>query len=111
MFPLRTILHPTDFTENADRAFQLASGLARDYQAKLILLHAFPVQIVPMFEGGAVPLPMESPRDDRLKKLDQLAVDDSVVSMERKLYEGDPVEGILRVAEESGADLIVMGTH
>jgi nucleotide-binding universal stress UspA family protein len=33
------------------------------------------------------------------------------VEAERRLEEGDPVEAILRVAEEIGADLIVMGTH
>src|SRR5581483_7037138 len=39
MLPLRTIMHPTDFSEPSDYAFRLACSLARDYRAQLIVLH------------------------------------------------------------------------
>ena len=38
MLPLKTILHPTDFSDAAEHALRMALGLARDYSAKLILL-------------------------------------------------------------------------
>ena len=31
MLAIRTILHPTDFSEQSDYAFRLACSLARDY--------------------------------------------------------------------------------
>ncbi len=34
-----TILHPTDLSENSRHAFQTACGLARDNNAKLLVLH------------------------------------------------------------------------
>ena len=39
---IRTILHPTDFAESSEDAFRLACLLARDYAARLVVLHAHP---------------------------------------------------------------------
>ena len=39
MFPLRTILHPTDFSPRSEHARRLALALARDHGAGLIVLH------------------------------------------------------------------------
>src|SRR5689334_10092186 len=39
MLAFKTILHPTDFSEQSSVAFQLACALARDHGARLIVLH------------------------------------------------------------------------
>jgi nucleotide-binding universal stress UspA family protein len=39
MWPLKTILHPTDFSRCSQDAFRLACSLARDHGARLIVLH------------------------------------------------------------------------
>ena len=38
---MKTILVPTDFSANADKACQYAITLAKDLKAKIILMHAF----------------------------------------------------------------------
>ena len=38
MLPIRTILHPTDFSEFSEAAFHLACSMAKDYGAELVLL-------------------------------------------------------------------------
>ncbi len=38
MFPIRTILHPTDLSERSEGAFRAARSLARQYHARLIVL-------------------------------------------------------------------------
>ena len=38
MLALQTILHPTDFSEHSNNAFHLACALARDYNARLVVL-------------------------------------------------------------------------
>lgn len=109
MLPIRTILHPTDFSEQSNYALRLACALARDHGARLILLHvASPPTAI---YGGdvLVPLPPES-HDEEKQRLDRLEVPDTV-STERRLVEGDAATEILYVAEKTGADLIVMGTH
>ena len=47
MTPIKTILHPTDFSANAMPAFRLACALARDYGAKLLLLYVRPLPVAP----------------------------------------------------------------
>jgi len=47
---IRTILHPTDFSENASFAFQTACAIAREKQAKLILLHVMMPSPAPLLQ-------------------------------------------------------------
>src|SRR5208283_3206266 len=42
MLPIHTILHPTDFSARARSAFDLACALARDYDARLVVVHVKP---------------------------------------------------------------------
>lgn len=55
MFPFKTILHPTDFSERSALAFRLACSLARDYGARLILLHVAEPPRTNAVEGVAIP--------------------------------------------------------
>jgi len=111
MFTLRTILHPTDFSQSADQALLLASSLARDHGAGLIILH---VAIPPMSAYGGVMTPPPPPQDYRRlaeEQLHQVQVPGTPIEVERRLEVGLPAEVILRVAQEVHCDLIVMGTH
>ena len=109
MWPPRTILHPTDFSEQAQYALRLANFLARHHSARLILLHVAP----PTHPAGMVP-PGRNPKSYFValrKKLRQLLSLDSGVESKVRTAEGEPGPEILRVAQEIGCDLIVMGTH
>src|SRR5947208_3270916 len=55
MLPIKTILHPTDFSPHANDALQMACALARDYHAGLILLHVRSTPPVPFGEFGVPP--------------------------------------------------------
>ena len=110
MLPLGTILHPTDFSEHSEFAFRLACALARDYKARLVLLHVLPPPII-LYGGGAVPpdpWPTIEEAKARLRELEGRA---HRVRVESQVMEGDPVDMILRAAEETHSDVIVMGTH
>jgi nucleotide-binding universal stress UspA family protein len=110
MLPIRTILHPTDFSDRSGHALQLASALARDYQARLVLLHVIPRPVIGYGEGVIPPEP-EFVREEAQEQLDRLAVPGGGVVAERRLGEGDPAAVILHFAREAHADLVVMGTH
>ena len=57
-------------------------------------------------------LPPRTGWDQELRQeLEQVKVSDASVHISHRLEEGDPVTEILEVAEETHADLIVMGTH
>jgi nucleotide-binding universal stress UspA family protein len=110
MLAVRTILHPTDFSERSQYAFGLACALARDYGARLIVLHVVEVPTV-IYGEGVVPPNPEEVRRAAQEELEQLQVPHANVRPERRLEQGDTVPEILRVAQAVHADLIVLGTH
>jgi nucleotide-binding universal stress UspA family protein len=110
MLPIQTILHPTDFSDRSRNALALASSLARDYGAQLILLHVLPRPIVG-FGEGVIPPDLADLRAEAREDLARVILPDIDVVADRRLLEGDPGTMILKVALEESVDLIVMGTH
>jgi nucleotide-binding universal stress UspA family protein len=110
MLPLGTILHPTDFSENSEFSFRLACALARDYNARLVLVHVIPPPMV-IYAGGPVPAETWPSIDEVREKLRHMEEQTHHVRVESLVLEGDPVDMILRAAEEAQSDMIVMGTH
>lgn len=100
MIPIRTILHPTDFSRHADHAFQLACCLARDQGARVIVLHV----------GEQPPTPPDH-HHALEEQLRRVQAPDAKVRVEHRLEQGAPDGEILRVAQETNCDLIVMGTE
>ncbi|HWG43124.1 MAG TPA: universal stress protein [Gemmataceae bacterium] len=110
MLSLATILHPTDFSEHSEFAFRLACALARDYNARLVLLHVMPPPMI-VYAGGPVPAETWPNTEEVKEQLQQLEAQAHRVRVESQVMEGGPVDMILRAVEETNADLIVMGTH
>jgi nucleotide-binding universal stress UspA family protein len=110
MLPVRTILHATDFSDHSNYAFRLACSLARDYGARLIVLHVAEPPVVIHPEGVVVPFPSDF-KDQLWRELQLLQSDKPKVTVEPCLADGEVVPEILRVAGESRCDLILMGTH
>jgi nucleotide-binding universal stress UspA family protein len=110
MLPIRTILHPTDFSESSRPAFELACALARDYSAALVVTHVVPPTGAFAVDGIAIPLPAEEPYEAHVR-LARVRPADGSVEVEHRLLEGDPITMILKFAEDVKADMIVMGTH
>jgi nucleotide-binding universal stress UspA family protein len=110
MLAIRTILHPTDFSECSALAFRLACSLAHDYAAQLIVLHVAEAPITVASEGLLVvppPLHLEPLRE----KLHRLRPRNPNFPVEHRLVRGDTASEILRVADETHCDVIVLGTH
>jgi nucleotide-binding universal stress UspA family protein len=111
MLPIRTLLHPTDFSERSRFAFQLACALARDYGARLVLLHVGRQPVITPV-GGVIPPEPERYQAELTENLHKLQAQVPQLRVEAKLaIADDPAAEILRVAQETPCDLIVMGTH
>ena len=109
MLPIHVILHPTDFSEQSQHAFRLACALARDHGSRLVLLHVVPSPVV--LAGEGIMLPPPDPADEAIwNQLHQLDVPTGILAL-RQVVQGEAAGEILRLAEETHADLIVMGTH
>lgn len=110
MFPIKTILHATDFSESSDQAFRVACALAADYKARLIVVHVLPAPVVGYPDGIVLSQPEDS-RAEARARLQQLNPGDPAIPIERLLSDGDPVTAIVETAKGRNCDLIVMGTH
>jgi nucleotide-binding universal stress UspA family protein/quercetin dioxygenase-like cupin family protein len=103
MHPIHTILHPTDLSTGSGFAFQMACSLAKDYNARLVLLHVVPPVTAPLLS--------ESPPEPLEKRFPWPQAADPKVRVEHQVVEGNAPEEILRLAENIHCDLIVMGTQ
>lgn len=116
MNEIQTILHPTDFSESASHAQRLARSLARDHEARLVLLHVIPAPY-PVISGlpvGGV-IPAEEPGIRNINEFRNKVETDHPnaegLTIDYRVVEGDPVDAILSVADDEDAALIVMGSH
>ena len=112
----KTIVVGTDGSETASKAVAEAVGLAKAVGAKVLVVSAYePVSDARLREEGRqVPADMQwmvNPREDVDSTLQDAAggAEDAGVEIETFARQGDPADAILDVAEEQGADLIVVG--
>jgi nucleotide-binding universal stress UspA family protein len=99
MFPIKTVLHPTDLTDASSNAFDLTCQIARERGARVVALH-----VVPPPNRHQAEVVVGNP----LASLHEIAPD---VALDTRVEKGDPAGVIVRMAEELKCDLIVMGTH
>lgn len=110
-----SILVATDFSENATRAAQLSSAWFPEARQQLV--HAYSVA----FEGrmrlaGASGEDIERYREDEFsraerKMQEQVQALQANMAVGKLLLHGNPTAVLIREAERSGADLIVIGRH
>jgi nucleotide-binding universal stress UspA family protein len=114
MLPLQTILHPTDFSEHSDYAFRLACSLARDYGARLLVLHVMEwpsLSYAGVMTAPPAPPPSAEQRQAVQEHLRRIRPPDASIRVEHHFEEGEPAATILQVAQKNECDLIVMGSH
>jgi nucleotide-binding universal stress UspA family protein len=111
MLPIKTILHPTDFSELAGHAFQMACALGRDYGARLLVCHVYQPPPLAYGEFGVAPPPLCDAPESLRERLALIRPAEDEVDVQHYLLEGDPAEEIVELARDSLCDLIVMGTH
>jgi nucleotide-binding universal stress UspA family protein len=115
MSPIRKILVPVDFGELSDPALEKAVVFAEALRASVTALHVN--EYVLWGADGGPELTMDSARRIReaaaleLERLADRHRSRNDVEIEGVIRAGVPSSEILNYAKESGADLIVMGTH
>jgi nucleotide-binding universal stress UspA family protein len=114
MLPIQTILYPTDFSSSSTYAFRLACSLARDYGARLTVLHVLeqpPLAYPGVMMAPPPPEPSAETRQACLDKLHQVKPAEPGIPVDHLLVTGDPSVAILQIAQDRHCDLIIMGTH
>jgi len=109
---IKKVLVPVDFSENSKKILEAAGYFSGICQAQLHVV--FVVQSFDDYSGFFVPhMPVAKFEEEMVQaaeqKMDTFLADQK--NIEAKVLVGDVGEEIIRHAEESGMDLIVMGTH
>lgn len=117
MIKLKKILYPTDFSESSLAALPYALSFARDFKARLILMHVVNEQI--FSEGLSLPrlsapeaLGQELAAEaDRQLRMLIPAGERAGLDVEHVILRGMPFLEVIRYAKANDVDLIVIGTH
>jgi nucleotide-binding universal stress UspA family protein len=109
---IKKVLVPVDFSENSRKILDAAGSLSGICQAKLHVV--FVVQSFDDYSGFFVPhMPVAKFEEEMVeaaeKKMEKFI--EGHKDVEAKILVGDVAEEIIRHAEESDMDMIVMGTH
>lgn len=110
------ILVPTDFSSHSTAAVRYAAALAQTFDASVCLVHVYDLLPYALPEGmpAVDAVQVTQLHDAFQKQLDgarRSASDAGAKNTETLLLQGSASAEIVRVAEEQGFDLIVMGTH
>jgi nucleotide-binding universal stress UspA family protein len=112
----RKLLCPIDFSPGSHHALQVATRMAREADAELVLVHAWYAPLATF--GGDYPLPADLVQEnvDAAQRGLAAATDDAIrlgaPRVTSRVLHGVPWDQIVEIAREDPAvDLIVMGTH
>lgn len=112
----RKILFATDYSELSEEALDVATRLAKDEDAVLLIVHVSETEKYPI---GEPCVHEPQPFEPEVEELKTVVPADPTVRYEHRLAYGEPgsvehtkpAEVIVKVAEEEGADMIVLATH
>lgn len=113
MILFKHILVATDFEDSSARVVDVAVEMAKTLDAKLTLLHVWELPIYPYMDFVLTAESLALVQEAAVKRLESAleAVRKSFPAAESLLKGGGPWDGILEAVAETGADLVVMGTH
>jgi nucleotide-binding universal stress UspA family protein len=109
---IKKILVPVDYSENSKKILEAAGYFSTKCQAQLHVV--FVVQSFDDYSGFFVPhMPVAKFEEEMVQAAEEkmekfLAAHKKI---QAKVLVGDVAEEIIRHAEESGMDMIIMGTH
>jgi len=118
MAEIKKILFATDFSDNSKYALTYALSFAKQYNAKLYILHviqqpSYPLGMYAEISFDAMDKFNRNISDAVEKEMQALREKDlqGFTDYECLIVHGTPFLEILRTAKEKEADLIVVGTH
>jgi nucleotide-binding universal stress UspA family protein len=110
------ILFAHDFSENSDHAFDYAFAMARNFNARLVIIHVIqePVDLsgfyVPHISFETLEKEIEEGAEKMMGKFCSAMIKD-FTNYETSVVAGIPYLEILKKADEENVSLIVMGTQ
>jgi nucleotide-binding universal stress UspA family protein len=114
MIRIQRILVPVDFSEPSRKAANYGLALARQYDARLILVHIVPTSVGFNYAFPPESFVFEKEQYDQAKQLLPALIpedDREAVRLTTVVKAGDVRKELFGIIQDEAADLIVMGTH
>ncbi len=113
---IKRVLHPTDFSESSAHALEYAVAFAREFGARIHLLHVIEdvahALYFDMLQTPPVTDIFGELKRQAEKELDRIERESCAgLDVERLVCKGVPFHEIVRTARELEVDVIVLGTH
>jgi nucleotide-binding universal stress UspA family protein len=105
---VRKILYPTDFSSYSNQAYFHAISLAEKHGASLTIVYVYNPE-APAQSGE--PADHTGRRAYWRAQLESVRPLNTTIEVQHLLLEGDPAGEIVRHVQQTGVDLVVMGTH
>jgi nucleotide-binding universal stress UspA family protein len=111
----KRILFGTDLGPGSDKAFQFALDLARAAGSMLVVAHSIDKRPVVSYETPDVKAVFDEEHRQALKQTNERFAEFEAEGKRQKLdvecilAEGDPAEALVRIADETVADLMILG--
>lgn len=105
------ILFPTDFSGSSEAALRLATSLAHDTGAQMLIVHVEDPPTPYAANEYMTPVMTDSAKRELAELLSNVVPTNPVVRYEHRILTGDPAREIVQLAAQESVDLIVMGTH
>jgi len=117
MLPLKKIVCPTDFSEPAAEGLKIATELATQFSAEMLLVHV--VTPLPVMHGGVaptgfhIPAVLEELEESAKKSLKEIRREKLPAEIQARTFvaHGRPAHEIVALAEQEKADIIVIATQ
>jgi len=116
MGEIKKIMVPVDFSDVAPVVAKWAKDFAKKVEAEILV--AYVLEDLTAYEGIYVDVKTLTELEMTLMEGARKSMDDFIKEhfadypqVESVIEKGDVVETLIRIAQEKGADLIVMGTH
>jgi nucleotide-binding universal stress UspA family protein len=123
VLPLRRILVTTDFSDTSLAAFPVASELAAQFDAELLILHVLPVDaptpwdVPPYADFGLASIPLPEYEAQVLHEVERRLADVAAkhapagAKTRTLVGRGDAAPEVCRIAAAESVDVIVLATH
>ncbi len=121
---IKKILYATDLSKNSSYAFLFATDMARRHDAKIVILHV--IERIPPYAEvyTGITVEMERRQEEEIVERLKMHLQEFCKKAEAQIGPpcielvsntivrvGYPAEEILKVTDEEGCDLIILGTH
>jgi len=112
---MKTILVPTDFSEEARDAMMYAIPYAQEWEARILLFHVYPPPSGPDTAWVFVEAERENwekgAKEEMEKLVAEIKAKDNTIETEFMVRQGPLVSEIVTLVKEKGIDMVIMGTQ